>query len=192
MLGDIIEKLFHKQPTLSCDKRDGVWSLMINSKSIFCQIEGLSSYPGSQKVWNTPELILNSSQEVQKEYVSGFFDSEGGVPHIENRHVEAKNLSASFTQCCKSSLEELKSILNTFGIHTGRVCGPYYKYGYSNPVYRLKIHGAREISKFHHLIGSKHPEKKLRLEIISWTRLGHKPVWSLSTGSVDCLKGRFF
>lgn len=158
--------LFGKKPTVSIDERDCVWSLMINSKEIFEKVCELSNYPGSQKEWNTPKIVLNSSLETKIEYVRGFFDAEGGVPHVEKGWVENKNVRIHFTQCNKKCLDELKQIVSDLGIKMGKVCGPYFKKGYKTTVYRLKIHGIWEVVNFFDKIGSLHPEKNHRLSLI--------------------------
>jgi intein-encoded DNA endonuclease-like protein len=158
--------LFGKKPKIILDKRDFVWSLMLNSKAIYDKIVRISNYPGTQIKWNTPEMVMNGSPETQKGYVKGFFDSEGGIPHVENERVEPKNMRISFTQNNKTCLMELKAIISSFGVKTGNVCGPYFKKGCKNPVYRLKIHGFREVARFFDIFGSLHPEKNLRLSLI--------------------------
>ncbi len=165
-LANISEELFGKKPIITLDKRDEVWSFMINSRHIYETVTEMSNYPGSQSEWNTPEVVLNAPLEIQKEYVKGFFDAEGGVPHVESGSVEPKNIRINFTQGNRKCLEELKRIISDFDIRTGNVCGPYFKKGYKDPVYRLKIHGVREVAKFFDSIGSLHPEKNHRLSLI--------------------------
>jgi len=165
-LSQLFESSFGKAPTIIKDERDDVWSLMINSVSIFRFLVKISEFNGNQKEWNTPTTIINSSDETKKEFIKGFFDSEGGVPHIEKRDIEPKNIRVHFTQANKRCLEELMEMIQSFDIKTGKVCGPYYKMGYPNPIYRLKIHGISNVAKFHDIIGSIHPEKELRLKII--------------------------
>jgi len=166
-LAGIAEKLFNKKPTIVLDKRDNVWSLIINSKSIYESVINISDYQENQIEWNTPNFILKSSFDVQREYIKGFFDSEGGVPHVEERKVEPKNIRIHFTQSNMKCLEELRMMIRKLGIKTGNVCGPYYKKGFENPIFRLKIHGTREVSKFADIVGSYHKEKLNRLSIIS-------------------------
>lgn len=165
-LSEIIQQLFKKKPTIILDKRDNVWSLMVNSREIYEKLIVISDFTGNQKTWNVPRVILNSSLEIQKEFIKGFFDSEGGLPHMENGNIEPKNIRVHFTQSNKKCLEEVKEIVNKLGLRTGKVCGPYYKKGFKEPVYRLKIHGKKEVSKFSKIVGSLHPEKQKRLDIV--------------------------
>ena len=166
LLGGIAENLFGKKPTISIDSRDEVWNLMLNSREIYEKLVNVSDYTGSQKTWNIPREVLVSPSEIQKEFIKGFFDSEGGVPHVENGMVEGKNIVVHFTQSNEKCLEELKDMIQSLGIKTGKVCGPYYKKGYSDPFFRVKIHGRKEVAKFAHVIGSLHPEKQRRLLIL--------------------------
>lgn len=166
ILSKIIYKLFKKKPTITLDKRDNVWNLMVNSREIYEKLIAISDFPGNQKIWNVPKVVLNSSLEIQKEFVKGFFDSEGGLPHMENGNIESKNIRVHFTQANRQCLEEVRKILQKLGFKTGMVCGPYYKKGFENPVYRLSIHGKEQVAKFSRVIGSLHPDKKNRLDIV--------------------------
>ncbi|MBU0899007.1 MAG: hypothetical protein KKB03_03480 [Nanoarchaeota archaeon] len=166
-LSEIAEKLFNKKPLINIDKRSGVWDLMINSKEIYNNIINISDFPGKQEKWNTPKLVLNNNIHVQKEYIKGFFDSEGGIPHVDKNYVEPKNIRIHFTQANKKCLEELKTMIQKFDIKPGKICGPYYKKGYKSPIYRLHIHGIKQVKLFSEKIGSLHPEKQKRLFIVS-------------------------
>jgi len=170
---EFIEMLFKKltnflikKPIINLDSRTGVWCLSINSKGIYEEIVKLSEYPGSQKDWITPKWILSFCDSVKKEYVKGFFDAEGGVPHLDEKKFKNKNINIYFSQGNKEVLEELKFIINNFGIKTGKVCGPYYKKGYENPQYALKIHGINQVVKFYNIFDSNHPLKIKRLNLI--------------------------
>ncbi len=161
-----MEKLFGKKPTISLDNRDHVWNLMVNSREIYEKVVAIGAYTGSQKTWAVPEAILSSPSDTQKEFVKGFFDAEGGLPHVERAEIEPKDICIHFTQCNKRCLEDVMQMLHRFGLKTGRVCGPYYKKGFADPVYRLKIHGKREVTKFSHIIGSDHTQKQARLKLV--------------------------
>ena len=165
-LSTIMHKLFKKKPTITLDNRDNVWNLMVNSREIYEKLTRISDFTGNQKTWNVPKIILNSPLEIQKEFLKGFFDSEGGLPHMENGNIEPKNIRIHFTQSNRKCLEEVKEIVQKLGIKTGKVCGPYYKKGFEEPVYRLKIHGRREVAKFSKIVGSLHNEKQKRLNFV--------------------------
>lgn len=165
-LKKVVQKCFNKKPLITQDKRDLVWCLTINSKTIYQQLIKLSNYPGNQRNWTTPQIILESSIEIQKEYLKGFFDSEGGVPHLDEKCFKKKDIRIYFCQANKKSLEELRQIILRLGITPGKVSGPYFKKGYKHPVFALRIHGVKEVVKFYNIVGSFHPEKIKRLKII--------------------------
>ncbi len=167
MLSGLFSIVYGVIPIVSKDERDNVWSLMVNSVNVFRELSDLSEYPGKQCEWNIPSSILQSSTEAKIQFIKGFFDAEGGVPHVEKHKIEAKNIRVHFTQANEMCLEQIRGILNELDVKTGRVCGPYFKKGYRNPVYRLKIHGIREVARYSGIIGSEHPEKRIRLSIIS-------------------------
>lgn len=109
-----------------------------------------------QFIWNTPEIIKKSSKEIKKWYVSGFFDAEGGAPHIEKySKTKRKNLYISFNQKHKEPLDFIKKFLDEQGIKTGEV---YWK----SDEYVLKIK-SKYIKHFLKFIKPQSKIKKLRL-----------------------------
>lgn len=165
-IADKFYQTFGKKPRIEYDRRDGVWCLILDSKSVYDKLLELSEFPGNQKIWKTPKTVLEASQDIKKAYIRGFFDAEGGVPHIEKKKQEQKNIRIYFSQVSKNALTELKTLIEEFGIKCGRISGPYFKIGYKHPTYGLRIHGIKEVAKFSVLIGSMHPEKILRLGAI--------------------------
>lgn len=170
---DLIDKiakkfknLFGKQPIIESDKRNGVWCLKLNSKRIYNKLVTISDYPGNQQGWKIPNWILKSTLDIKKNYVKGFFDAEGGVPHVEERDVKKKDIRIHFSQGNKEVLNDIKEMINLFGIKGGKICGPYFKKGYKNPMYAFIIHGVNEVTKFYHTFGSLHPLKIIRLKLI--------------------------
>ncbi len=163
----LLEKSFGKKPKITRDKRDSVWCLTINSKDIYEKIVKMAEYPGNQKKWCTPKVIMKSSDDIKKNYIMGFFDSEGGVSRVDLKKFKNKDIRIYFCQANEKVLKELRKILLNFRIKCGKVSGPYFKKNYNSPVFGLRIHGIKEISKFHRCVGSLHEEKRTRLEIIS-------------------------
>lgn len=188
-VSDIFYNAFGKIPTIKHDKRDNVWCLILDSKSIFQKLVKISEFPGNQRTWKLPKFISEASEEIKKEYIRGFFDAEGGVPHIEKKEQEQKNIRIYFSQVSEEALIELKRLIEEFGIKCGKVSGPYFKKGFENPTYGLRIHGISEVAKFSMIIGSLHPEKILRLNAIEeLNRCLHRtpePVWSISARGVS-------
>lgn len=165
-LAEKFQWLFDKKPAIEFDNRKNVFNLRLDSKEIYKVITKVAEYPGNQKQWNTPKWILKSPQKIQKEYVRGFFDAEGGIPHVEKREIKPTNIRVHFSQGNKKSLVELKKMINNFGIKTGSVCGPYFKKNYKDPQYALMIHGIKEVTQFYQIFGSLHSLKIKRLSII--------------------------
>ncbi|MBI3413498.1 MAG: LAGLIDADG family homing endonuclease [Candidatus Aenigmarchaeota archaeon] len=95
-----------------------------------------------------------------------FFDAEGGISKIDKKDFLPKDIRIYICQANKQSLDELKNMIQEFGIRTGDVCGPYFKKGYEKPTYGLMIHGIKNVNSFSKIIGSLHPEKLKRFEII--------------------------
>lgn len=160
------QRMFEKIPSILQDKRTRVWCLRLNSKRIYKKMVEKAEFPGKQEKWSVPSWILNSSHKIQKTYLKGFFDSEGGVPHVEERNLEPKDIRIHFSQNNKKCLEEIREMLQEFGIHTGKVCGPYYRKMNGKAEHELIIHGIHEVTKFYRRIGTLHEEKRERLEII--------------------------
>jgi len=166
-LSNIIEKIFGKKPTITLDKRDNVWCLILNSKPIYTEIKKISEYPGNQKAWIIPSWIMNSSQDVKKSYVKGFFDSEGGITKVDKKTFKPKDIRIYFCQANKKCLVQLRSLIESENIKCGIISGPYFKKGYKYPVYGFRIHGVKQVIKFYKSIGTEHPEKINRFKIIS-------------------------
>ncbi len=167
-LSEIFERCFGKKPTIIQDKRDLTWCLLLNSKEIYQQLTEIANFSRKQKEWSTPPFILESGLEIQKEYLKGFFDSEGGITRLENKQFEPKNIRIYFCQANKQSLEELREIIEKLRINVGKVTGPYFKKGFEYPVYGLRIHGIKETHKFSKIVGSKHPEKIKRFVVLEF------------------------
>lgn len=124
---------------------DGAWRLKFKSKRIWTELSKLRTIPPTDK-------------ESQRLYLQAFWDAEGGCPRVPDK---SKAIYLSFTQKDKQSLEELRKMLTeTFGIKTGMVRLSDKK----KDVWRVCIENQGGMLKFIELIGSSHPEKKLRLE----------------------------
>ncbi len=89
------------------------------------------------------------------EYVSGFFDAEGGIP---------KKLDSRFyiqlVQKDRKKLQKIRSILENSGVKSG-ILHQYDKKKSGRWRFFIK---ANSWLKFIELVNSRHPEKKQRLE----------------------------
>ncbi|MBI4176749.1 MAG: LAGLIDADG family homing endonuclease [Candidatus Aenigmarchaeota archaeon] len=110
--------------------------------------------------------MISASKEIKINYIKGFFDAEGGVSRIDKKDFSPKDIRIYICQSNKQSLDELKNMIREFGIETGNVCEPYFKKGFGKPTYGLIIHGINNVNSFSEIIGSLHPEKLKRFEII--------------------------
>ncbi len=173
-VSEIFERCFDKKPTIVQDKRDSVWCLLLNSKEIYERLAEIANFPGNQKEWSTPPFILESDSEIQKAYLKGFFDSEGGINRFERKSFDPKNIRIYFCQANRKSLEDLREIIIKLGMRTGKVTGPYFKKGFENPVHGLRIHGINEVGKFAKIVGSMHPEKIERFRLLNSLANSHR------------------
>ncbi|MBI5159241.1 hypothetical protein HY992_03920 [Candidatus Micrarchaeota archaeon] len=90
--------------------------LFLSSKAIFMFLNEVFEVPiGNKNSWNTPKLILNAPFEIQKYYVSGFFDADG---------VIRNDGRIGFCQANKRALAEIKTIIEGRGI---KCCGLTYQ-----------------------------------------------------------------
>lgn len=123
----------------------GAWRLKFKSRKIWEELTGMKALSPQDK-------------ESQKFYIQAFWDTEGGCPRTPDK---SKAIYLSFTQKDKQSLEDIQIMLTeTFGIKTGKVRLSDKK----KDVWRVCIESKGGMLKFIELIGSSHPEKKLRLE----------------------------
>ena len=136
------------------------FGIRIRSKTLFLFFILLFEFKKKQTDWNTPTIIRESSDSVKNAYVSGFWDAEGGIPHLEKlKSVKRKNLYIKFVQKNKESLEFIKNHLDSLGIETGNVYWEKHKY-----VLKIRMSSIISFSQF---INSLHPAKQKRLEMLT-------------------------
>jgi hypothetical protein len=95
-----------------------------------------------------------SGRKEKLEYVSGFFDAEGGIP----KKLDAR-FYVQFVQKSKKELKEVADILEESGIK----CGRLHQYDKKSKCWRFFVKAGSYL-KFIELIKSRHPEKQERLE----------------------------
>lgn len=98
-----------------------------------------------------------ATEKEQIAYIRGYFDAEGGVPKQLNHWM--------YIQMCQKNKEELKqicSILNTLGIHCGKIHNPSQKV---DPDYWRFFISRRSHNDFIRIIGSWHPRKEKILAV---------------------------
>lgn len=142
--------------------------------------------------WNTPNFVLRGSSATKRAYISGFFDAEGSINSLDKygaNYFKPKDIRIYFAQANKRVLEELKSMIESFGIKCGNVVGPYVKKGTSTKMYGLIIHGREQCSNFYKTFYVYHPDKKKKVHTFAiW---GDKDSSVVSPRSVDCLRAGF-
>lgn len=136
-----------------------VYGVRIRSKTLFLFFTLLFEAKRKQEEWNTPKLIQRSSRDVKLAYITGFFDAEGGIPHLEKmRNPSKKNLYVKFVQKNKESLEFIKKTLENENVNMGKVY-------YSDNKYVVKVN-MHSIPSFSQLIFPQHPAKAKRLILL--------------------------
>ena len=96
--------------------------------------------------------MLSSNKE-KLEYISGFFDAEGGIP----KDLQAR-FYIQFVQKSKKELQEVADILGEFGIE----CGKLHQYDEKSKCWRFFVKSNSWL-KCIELLNSRHPEKRARL-----------------------------
>jgi intein-encoded DNA endonuclease-like protein len=162
----IFEKIFNKKLYLRKDPRKELWYLEINNKELFNILTDLLSQ-------SVPPSIKNASLNIQKSFVQGVFDAEGGIMRIENyENIPEKlkkklsDIRVRFGQADRELLQFVKDTLEKIGIGCGRICGPFYKTEKSQGYYELNSYGIENFKKFMFSIGSRHPIKSERMSKI--------------------------
>lgn len=135
---------------------DGVYGVRVRSLTLYLFFKLVFEVPRKQVTWETPKLIEESNSDIQRWYISGFWDAEGGCPKIEKlKRIQRKNLYISFNQKNKESLEFIKKILYKHGMESGKIY-------WSGGKFILKIKTS-SIPLFAKFIRSQHPKKSKRL-----------------------------
>jgi hypothetical protein len=117
-----------------------------------------------REIWKILKEFQTKQPETKKEqkfYISGFWDADGGCP---KKPTLQKKIYIKFTQKDKKSLEELKEMIENFGIRCGKI--RLSEDGQYGKIWRFTITNTNGIIKFCKQIGSLHPEKNQRLKRI--------------------------
>lgn len=130
--------------------------LRLNNKKIVEEMIKDAEYKKPQKFWNTPSIVEKGNDEEKWEYVSGFWDADGGLPK-DPRCVTQKYIS--FSQKSKETLEFIKSFLLTQGIQTTNLT-------YTGQIWQIRITRKEGIKKFFMFIRSRNKEKFERLKLL--------------------------
>jgi|SRR3989338_3401634 len=156
-VGKLIKNLFNIPIKIS--SFGDVYGIRIRSKTMYLFFKLLFDIPQRQVDWQTPRLIKRANQNIKQAYISGFWDAEGGCPHIEKKIVKRKNIYVKFAQKNKESLEFIKNTLEKEGIKSGRI-----HWNESKWILKIRI---KDIPLFSSYINPLHPKKQKRLEMLT-------------------------
>ena len=153
-----VDELFETNSKIS--KFGDAYGVRIRSKTLYLFFRLVFEVPHKQTGWDTPSLIKQADNETKQWYIGGFFDAEGGVPHLEKDIKRTKKcLYVKFAQNNLESLEFIKEYLDSIGIQTRSVYRERDKW-------ILKISNA-SIPKFADFVVSFHPQSANRLAEVS-------------------------
>jgi len=115
-------------------------------------------------IWNKLKKFVERPPRTDEEvlyYIMGFWDADGGCPKTPSLN---KKMYIKFTQKDKKSLDQLREMIESFGIKCGitRIS----EFGKNGTIWRFSITNRDGMYKFCDIIGSLHPEKGQRLIMI--------------------------
>ena len=134
------------------------------SKGLWLYLNKVFDFPAGEKKGRlkVPNLINNSNAAIQKEFVKGFFDADGGVPRIEEYDKiptwMEKKPQISLSQASEGILLDLKDLMYNFKLNTE---GPFHNR--ANKGYSITLTGVNKIRQCHDFQLFRHPVKRERL-----------------------------
>lgn len=127
--------------------------LRMNNKEIVEKLLRISEYKCPQKLWKTPSIVKKATREEIWCYVSGFWDSEGGLP-LKPECTNQKYVS--FDQKSKEALNFVREFLFSENLKPTRLT-------YTSKVWQFRLTRRNSIIEFASKIHSIHPTKSERL-----------------------------
>ncbi len=101
-----------------------------------------------------PNVLKTKGKAIIAALIRGLFDSDGTI--VPSRKT------VSFSSTSKKIVEELKPIMEGFGIYGGIYC--WVKKGGFKPLYSLRFYSKKYVLAFKNRIGFAHPAKKEKLK----------------------------
>lgn len=160
-----IKILFYDNFNVPCkiyfsrDKKGSWFTLRCAYKPVhrfFCDILGMKRGSKTGKV-HIPKLIRNGNLSIKKNFISGFFDGDGGVGiSVKNPWLEIAQKS-NIKNVPPEVLLWIKSILFDLNIKMSEV----KKMSRRPYIWRLRTSSKKEIKKFYKLISTRHPRKEV-------------------------------
>lgn len=126
--------------------------------------------PGNQQKTKIPTIIIESPLEIQKYYIAGFWDADGGCPHPKTFENKSFKPYIKFTQSwhvetCEP-LVQLRQMLKRLNIHSTLL--PLTKHPSRKKIaFDLTITRKNSIKNFIENIPIRHPSKSSRLGKLS-------------------------
>lgn len=157
-LKKIAEELFEIKTEIK--PHGSIWGLRIRSLTLYLFLKLCFDAKQHQKYWNTPTLIKDSCEKIKDAYIAGFWDAEGGCPHLETfgSDISKEDFYISFFQKNMESLEFIKSCLEEKGIKCGNIYWNQRKW-----LFKIK---RKSINRFIGFIQTKHVMKIKRLKLM--------------------------
>jgi DNA gyrase subunit A len=151
-----------KRKPLSYGKQK-FFSLEIHSNHVteFLENLGLKNVPAPKK--QIPKVIFHSTKESVAAFLKGLFEGDGSIYlcKYKNRNTKSKSIEIVLTSSSRKLLEEVQIVLLRFGIDS------FLRFEGARKMWRLFIHGHRNINLFKEEIGFVSKEKRARLDKFS-------------------------
>ncbi|MBI5061668.1 MAG: hypothetical protein HZB67_05130 [Candidatus Aenigmarchaeota archaeon] len=144
------------------DKKGSWYVLRCTSKPVhrfFTLVLGIKKGNKTGNI-DTPDIIKKSSEDIQKSFVSGFFDGEMGVG-ITKKNPWLEMAQSSITKEPVPIIIWMKKKLEKWGID---LHGPSLMSNQN--AWRLRTNSKTTISKYYSIISSRHPDKIKQFEEI--------------------------
>lgn len=141
---NLIENIFGVKITISGPRaKDNCYYIKFRSVALYALIYTIFDY--NKHYWKTPEIIKKASQEIQKSYIRGFWEAEGG-------HQSGVSFYQSGDKESSIPLNDIKDMLAKFGIESW-LNGPYK--GVNKPMWILYV-PKRHASEFFSIFEPRH------------------------------------
>jgi intein/homing endonuclease len=144
------------------------YNLVINSFVINSFIHEFFGIIRGKKIQLRIPKIMYSNKQILASYISGLYDADGTIP---KQPQKAKQLFVDVTMKDKIFMEEIKEVLNSFGISSLKLYERRSHSGvgsWDSPSWEIRIRRHGEILNFLREIGFHHPDKSRRAkEVIS-------------------------
>jgi hypothetical protein len=170
LLSRVIVPIIHRNFNKKVKAKNG--RVVFKDKRISIYLRKAGNY--QKGCCDTPEILNGCPEPIIKWYIRGFWDAEGGCPHIHNYVRRNKPIPVMITivQCWKNGkecppLEYIRERLSEFGIESHLYLLMKSEINRKLPRFRLSITSYKHIILFHDLIGSSHPKKGANLRMLS-------------------------